>query len=382
MRTKLSFSIKNYALGYNKARCIILSLFVFFSLALYAQDDVGLTGIKTVVIDPGHGGKDPGCLGAHSKEKTVTLAIGLKLGEYIEKTYPDINVIYTRSTDVFIELDERAQIANRNNADLFICVHANAGPKAAFGAETYVLGLHRTEAQRKIAERENSAIQYEERADERYETLSADAIIARQLQLSVFLNHSIEFAAKLQKQFVKIGRSDRGVRQAGFLVLYKTTMPSVLIETGFLSNAAEENFLVDSASQVKMANAMFKAFNEYKIYYEAADQSTKTNTSIPVDYGDKENKVKKNDIVFRVQIETSTRKIPLDDAIFKGMPIYRYQNNGLYKYTVGLYRNVDLANELKRKMRTDGYEHAFVVAFQNGNRINLDKAIELSQKDN
>ncbi len=378
MRTKLSFSIKNNALDNNKTRCIILSLFFFFSSSLYAQDDVGLTGIKTVVIDPGHGGKDPGCHGAHSNEKTVALAIGLKLGEYIEQTYPDIEVIYTRKTDVFIELDERAQIANRNNADLFICVHANAGPKTVFGAETYVLGLHKTEAQRKIAERENSAIQYEEGADERYETLSADAIIARQLQLSVFLNHSIEFAAKLQKQFVKIGRSDRGVRQAGFLVLYKTTMPSVLVETGFLSNAAEENFLADSASQVKMAKSMFTAFNEYKTYYESADQSTKTNTSTPVDYGDKEDKVKKNDIVFRIQIETSTRAIPLDDPIFKGMPIWRYQNNGLYKYTVGLYRNVESANELKRKMRAEGYEHAFVVAFQNGRRINLDKAIELT----
>ena len=378
MATKLSFSNKNNAWDNNKASCIILSVIFIFSLGLYAQADVGLGGIKTVVIDPGHGGKDPGCHGAHSNEKTVTLAIGLKLGEYIEKTYPEIEVIYTRKTDVFIELDERAQIANRKKADLFICIHANAGPAKAFGAETYVLGLHRTEAQRKIAERENSVIEFEDGV-ENYEKLSADAIIARQLQLSVFLNHSIEFATRLQNQFVEIGRSDRGVRQAGFLVLYKTTMPSVLIETGFLTNPSEENFLADSASQEKMAGAMFSAFKEYKAYYEAADQSTKSNTSAPVDYGDKEENVKPEDIIFRVQIETSTNPIPTDDDIFKGMPVWRYESNGLYKYTVGVFRNVDKANGLKKKMRTEGYEHAFVVAFQNGARINLDKAVELSK---
>lgn len=377
MATKLSFSNKNNAWGNNKASCIILSVVFIFSFGLYAQVNVGAGGIKTVVIDPGHGGKDPGCHGAHSNEKTVTLAIGLMLGDYIKKAYPEIEVIYTRDTDVFIELDERAQIANRNQADLFICIHANAGPAKAFGAETYVLGLHRTEAQRKIAERENSVIEFEVGVDS-YEKLSADAIIARQLQLSVFLNHSIEFASQLQNQFVKIGRSDRGVRQAGFLVLYKTTMPSVLIETGFLTNPSEENFLADSSSQKKMAGAMFTAFKEYKTYYEAADQSTKANTSAPIDYGDKEENVASNDIIFRVQIETSTNPLPTDDEIFKGMPVWRYQSNGLYKYTVGVYRKVDQANDLKKKMRSEGYEHAFVVAFQNGARINLDKAVELS----
>ena len=204
-----------------------------------------MRGIKTVVIDPGNGGQDPGCHGNHSNEKQVTLAIGLKVGSFIEKAYPDIKVIYTRKTDVFIELDERAAIANRNNADLFICIHANAGPATAFGAETYVLGLHKTEAQGKIAERENASIEFEANSENRYEKLSADAIIARQLQLSVFLNHSIEFATQVQNNFVALGRTDRGVRQAGFLVLYKTTMPSVLIETGFLTNPEEENFLAD-----------------------------------------------------------------------------------------------------------------------------------------
>ena len=216
--------------AYNKSNLIILCLLTFFINSAHAQLDDALHGIKKVVIDPGHGGQDPGCHGSHSKEKEVTLAIGLKLGAFIEKNYPDVEVIYTRKTDVFIELDERAKIANTNKADLFICIHANAGPSTAVGAETYVLGLHKTEAQRAIAERENSAIEFEKDSDIKYEKLSADAIIARQLQLSVFLNHSIEFAARVQNEFTKLGRASRGVRQAVFLVLYKTTMPSVLID--------------------------------------------------------------------------------------------------------------------------------------------------------
>ena len=139
--------------GINIRTVILLQTCLFFSAHLFSQGDDFVKGIKTVVIDPGHGGKDPGCHGHKSNEKTVTLAIGLKLGEFIEKKYPDINVVYTRKTDVFVELDERAQIANKANADLFICVHANAGPEKAYGAETYVLGLHSKEAQRKISER-------------------------------------------------------------------------------------------------------------------------------------------------------------------------------------------------------------------------------------
>ena len=171
----------------------------------------------------------------------------------IEDRYPEIEVLYTRKTDVFVELAERAKIANRNDADLFICIHANAASPQAYGTETYVLGLHRTDAQQRVAERENSTIHLEDDKGEKYKDfdLSPDAIIARQLQLSVFLDQSINFASKLQKEFKAIGRYNRGVKQAGFLVLYKTTMPSVLIETGFLTNPTEEKFLSDSTTQRK-----------------------------------------------------------------------------------------------------------------------------------
>jgi N-acetylmuramoyl-L-alanine amidase len=370
--------------AYNISKTFILCVITFFSIHAEAQLGDAMRGIKTVVIDPGHGGQDPGCHGNHSNEKQVTLAIGLKVGSFIEKAYPDIKVIYTRKTDVFIELDERAAIANRNNADLFICIHANAGPATAFGAETYVLGLHKTEAQGKIAERENASIEFEANSENRYEKLSADAIIARQLQLSVFLNHSIEFATQVQNNFVALGRTDRGVRQAGFLVLYKTTMPSVLIETGFLTNPEEENFLADSASQTKMAGSIFKAFETYKRYYESADQSTQFNQSEPIDYGIIEEEVAQTDsltsqVIYRVQIVTTAEPVSPTDDRFMGMTVWKYESNDLYKYTVGMFTSIEPAKKLKTEMREKGFESAFVVAFLNGERISIEKAIKMTE---
>jgi N-acetylmuramoyl-L-alanine amidase len=368
--------------GINISRTILLYCVIIFSGQIFAQDAGLVKGIKTVVIDAGHGGKDPGCHGASSNEKTVTLAIALHLGEFIKDKYPEINVVYTRDSDVFVELDERAKIANDAKADLFICVHANAGPSKAYGAETYVLGLHRTEAQRKIAERENSAIEFEEGGGAKYEKLSADAIIARQLQLSVFLDHSINFATKIQDELVSLGRSNRGVRQAGFLVLYKTTMPSVLIETGFLTNPAEEKFLADPASQKNMATSLFKAFENYKAEYEGADLSVNStiNGVDKAKFGLDEKTITKDDIVYRVQIETSATPLDLSNSRFQNMPVWTYESGGLYKYTVGLFKKNVPANDLKKEMRKKGFEHAFVVSFQGDIRIKLAEAIKITEK--
>lgn len=368
--------------GINIRTTILLQCCLIFSTGLFSQSNDLVKGIKTVVIDAGHGGKDPGCHGSKSNEKTVTLAIALKLGEFISKKYPDIKVIFTRKTDVFVELDERAQIANKANADLFICVHANAGPAKAYGTETYVLGLHRTEAQRKIAERENSAIEFEKDGGANYEKLSADAIIARQLQLSVFLDHSINFAAKIQDEFVKLGRSNRGVRQAGFLVLYKTTMPSVLIETGFLTNPDEEDFLANTENQVKMASSLFSAFDQYKSEYEGADMSVNStvNGLDTALFGMDEGTIKKEDIIYRVQIETSSAKIDLNEQRFQNMPIWMYEAGGLFKYTTGVFKGLDPANNLKQEMRKKGFDHAFVVAFKDSERLTLSDAIKITEK--
>lgn len=366
--------------------CAMFGVLFLSSTVLGQEDELDLSAVKTIVIDAGHGGKDPGCHGAYSNEKHVCLDMALMLGQFINEKYPDIDVVYTRKTDVFVELDERASIANRNNADLFICIHANAASASAYGTETYVLGLHRTEAQERVAERENATIHYEENAEEKYKDfdLSPDAIIARQLQLSVYLDQSINFAEKLQTEFKTIGRHDRGVKQAGFLVLYKTTMPSVLIETGFLTNPTEEKFLSDSLTQQKMATAMFDAFKKYKNELEGIEEQVIDETpkeKDPVKNKTVEAVEKKDDIVFRVQIETSSNKVSLTDSKFRGENVYEYYQGGLYKYTVGKHINdFNAANNLKKEMREKGFEYAFVVAFLNGERINLQKAIKLAEK--
>jgi N-acetylmuramoyl-L-alanine amidase len=374
---------------YNRYTVILLFAVFTFSIRLNAQlSNSDRSILKTVVIDAGHGGKDPGCHGGYANEKTVCLNIALKLGEMIKKKYPNIKVVYTRDRDIFIELNERANIANRAKADLFICIHANAASPAAYGSETYVLGLHRTESQQKVAERENATIFMEDDKGAKYKDfdLSPDAIIARQIQLSVFLNQSISFADKLQKEFKRLGRYDRGVKQAGFLVLYKTTMPSVLIETGFLTNPNEEKFLGDMEGQLKMASAMFTAFEQYKNELEGV--SSKTTNSIPVETNDpfkQEQSTDTNDqlnkVVFKVQIETSETQLPPTASKFKGLTVFEYRQDNLYKYTVGSFEeDFKAANAYKNELRSTGFAHAFVVAFQNGERINLEKAIKLAQK--
>lgn len=230
----------------------------------------GSVGVKTVVIDPGHGGHDPGCHGVGSKEKNVCLAVGKYFAEAIEQNFPDVKVIMTRSTDVFIPLNERAAIATRNKADLFISIHCNAIVNASktMGTETYVLGLHATEANLSVAKRENESILLEkdyEKNYDGYDPNSPEAHIILSMFQNAFLQQSLSFAAKVQQHSYKVSsRKDRGVKQAGFLVLRHATMPSVLVETGFLTNRTEENFLRTKNGQKSMANALLMAFSDYK----------------------------------------------------------------------------------------------------------------------
>jgi N-acetylmuramoyl-L-alanine amidase len=234
--------------------------------------------IKTVVIDAGHGGHDSGCLGASAKEKHVALDIALRLGKMIESNYPDIKVVYTRKTDVFIPLHERANIANRAHADLFICIHLNSGGKGAYGSETYVMGNHKTEDNLNVAKRENAAILLEDDYQKKYDGFdpnSPEANIIFSLYQSQFMNQSLMLASNIQEEFTDYaGRYNRGVKQAGFLVLYKTAMPAVLIECGFLTHEPEEKFLNNEKGQGTMATAIFRAFKEYKIDMEAGGESS------------------------------------------------------------------------------------------------------------
>jgi N-acetylmuramoyl-L-alanine amidase len=344
--------------------------------------------IKTVVIDAGHGGKDPGCHGSFALEKVVCLAMSLRLGDLIKTKYPDVKVIYTRDKDVFVELYERANIANRADADLFICIHANAGSSSAYGTETYVLGLHRSESQQKVAESENAIITLEDDKGAKYSDfdMSPDAIIGIQLQMSVNLDNSIRFAELLQKAFKKLGRYDRGVKQAGFLVLYKTTMPSVLIETGFLPNPTEEKFIGGAEGQEKMAQSMFSAFEAYKnqmegkVVPEIIDSPAPKVVEELVSESKLEIDTNQNKLVFSIQIATSSQKLSLTSPVFSGLKVKEYQQDNLYKYYVGDFINdLDAAKNRKVELNENGFKNAFVIAFLGGERISIEKAIKLAQ---
>ena len=372
----------------NACRVILLAVIVLFSNTVsWAQS----SKIKTVVIDAGHGGHDPGCHGANNNEKEVCLAMALKLGALIKERYPEIKIIYTRSTDVFVELAERANIANRNNADLFICIHANAGSTTAYGSETYVLGLHRTDAQQKVAERENASIALEDDKGAKYRSydLTPDGIIALQFQLAVFHRQSILFAEMIQKEFKRIGRYDRGVKQAGFLVLYKTTMPSVLIETAFLPNPTEEKLIGSAEGQQKMAQSMFDAFVNYKNATEGktvVGGTTVQNNIEPApvlnNSAQPQETVKEQGLIFKVQIETASKAISTKSSHFKGLEIFEYQDNSLYKYCAGYFpNNLQGAKNYKDELTKMGYSNAFVVAFLDGERISIEKALKLAEKN-
>lgn len=230
--------------------------------------------VDVVVIDAGHGGKDSGTRGKKALEKDIALKIALKVGSYIEQNIPGVKVIYTRKNDTYVALDERANIANRNKADLFICIHANSMPGGrAIGTETYVMGLHKEESNFDVAKRENSVILMDEDYKERYEGFDPDSpesYILFALTQTAYQESSLLFAKKVEDQFrARVGRSSRGVKQAGFLVLWKTTMPSVLIETGFLSHSTEELFLAGAKGQDLIASGIYRAFKEYKSEVES-----------------------------------------------------------------------------------------------------------------
>lgn len=382
-------------------------IFMFFSCFLIqAKAGKDSLGIRTIVIDPGHGGSDPGCIGpSKTHEADVALAISLKLGKMIENKYGNrVKVIYTRTEDKFVDLAERARIANVNDADLFICVHANSGPSHAKGSETYVLGLHKTDAQAKVMQRENDVVLLEDDHETKYEKLDPndpDLEIILDFKMQLYLDQSIEFANFIQKNIVNTeGYSDRGVKQAGFLVLHQVNMPSVLVETGFLTNPDEEKILTNDKYQEKMATAIFDAFVDYKSLVDKRNGITitendekkpdakeevktpeKTNTPETTAVVNnhsanvEKNKVDESKVVFKVQITTSSKEIELKSSNFKGLEnVEMYSDGGMFKYTYGKSNNFDEAMKAQDYARQQGFTSAFVVAFKDGQRIKDIKA--------
>jgi N-acetylmuramoyl-L-alanine amidase len=229
----------------------------------------GKTSLKTVVLDAGHGGKDPGCHGANHNESKIALNIVLALGQKISDEFPDVKVIYTRKKDVYPTLNERSALANRNKADLFMSIHCNSHPSSKFaGTETYTMGLHKSNDNLSVAKRENSVILQEKDYQKTYNGFNPNSPLAHIMMANyqnAFMMNSIKFAQKVERQFKKqTNRTSYGVKQAGFLVLWETAMPSVLIETGFLTNEAEEKYLASEEGKEEVAQAIFKAFKQYK----------------------------------------------------------------------------------------------------------------------
>ena len=402
----------------------LMCMFVMTSLAANKR--------FTLVIDPGHGGHDAGALGAISKEKNINLAVALRFGKYVEQNLPEVRVIYTRKTDVFIPLNERANIANRANADLFISVHTNALPagKVARGFETYTLGMHRAKDNLDVAMRENSVISMEKDYQQRYQGFdprSSESYIIFEFIQGKNMERSVELARMIQRSVCDgANRPDKGVHQAGFLVLRETSMPGCLIELGFITTPDEERLLNDDSRVDDIARGIYEAFAKYKNKYDKSvsvpyrakdsedvnlpkivpDQEPAPKTRVvtrgkqskreeatpeqpkrEVKKLETKKDVKKAEVadapVFKLQIFVGSRNLRKGDAHFKGETDYdSFQEGNLVKYTLGASTNYNEIYRL-RKEKLDKFPEAFIIAFKNGQKYDVNQAIrEFKQNRN
>jgi N-acetylmuramoyl-L-alanine amidase len=411
--------------------CIVLTgLFIFVPLT--AQE-----ARFTVVIDAGHGGHDPGALGSFSREKDINLAIVLDLGALIEQNFKDVKVIYTRKTDKYLTLQERADVVNDHHADLFVCIHTNSSlSPAAFGTETFTLGLAKSKANLDVAMRENSVILLEEDYRSKYKGFdpkSVDSYIMFEFMQDKYIDKSVEFSSAIQKQFVNYcGRSDHGVRQAGFWVLHRSACPSVLVEVGFISNPAEERFLITDQGQKQMATAVYNAFVDYKRVHdkksgrqtplvskieqpvqatEELHEATQPEKSIadtpkpverevvkrpkkveilkPVDTLKSTEitrvpsveSVQNKDLVpvFKVQLFASRVELAKDAADFKGVDgVEFFTENRYYKYTLGSETEYEKIEKI-RKSILKKFPDAFIIAFQGERKLTAREVLKLTK---
>jgi N-acetylmuramoyl-L-alanine amidase len=363
---------------------ILLSLFILPAVLLPAVPASKTNGKWVIVIDPGHGGKDPGAPGAISKEKNINLSIALKTAKYIRENNKDATVVLTRDDDSTLDLLERPKIANRNNADLFISIHTNSTPvsKNVMGAETYIMGLASNQENLEVAMKENEVILLEEDHSTKYQGFdpkSPESYIIFTLTQDVYQKQSTELASKIQTQFTeKVNRKDRGVKQAGFWVLFNTAMPSVLIETGFISNPSEEKYLNSEQGQDYIASAIYRACREYMD--ETDDRSGISTAPVKETVSDITPVDTNKTLVFRVQVATSASRKEVNPENFRGLnDIIEINTEDRFRYAVGSF--TDYADAVKYRKKIESlFPDAFVIAVKENKILPLQQALEQKRK--
>lgn len=360
----------------------------------------------TVVLDAGHGGHDPGAIGRRGKEKNINLSVALKLGRLIEDNCPDTKVVYTRKKDVFLPLHKRAEIANNAKANLFISIHTNAiaaRNSHIRGTETYTLGLHKTQENLEVAKKENAVILIEDDYKQRYAGFnpnSSESYIIFEFMQDKNMAQSVDFATLIQRHFKRCNRVDKGVHQAGFLVLRETSMPSVLIELGYISNPSEEIYLLSDNGSSNLANAIYNAFLNYKskngygninisenivdetniVINETNDNRIEDIENVECNNNDNNESLitatQNESPVFKIQIMTSDKKLSSRSKQFKGLfPVDCYKEKGLYKYTYAEDTNYNNVLRIKRTKVDRKFKDAFIIAFKNGEKMDINQAI-------
>ena len=393
---------------YSVISLLLVILLLGGSKSLTAQEALGK--IKCICIDAGHGGKDPGAISGRLREKDITLAIALKLGKMVSNTYPDMKVVYTRTKDVAVDLRERGKIANKAKAQLFISIHVNKFAKSSVrGVETYVLGLHKSEASFQVAMKENEAIHYEEDYSVKYDGFDpkkAESYIMFNFLKNSHLKTSMEFAAPFQKELVARTRMpDREVRQAGFIVLMDVGMPAVLIETGFISNPNDQKILTSESGQTNIARSIFTAFQGYKnnveknsvvltagqedkkdvVRTETPKTSPKQETSKTVEKKvetsttTKAEAVDKNDLFFAIQVASSKTQVKDFRYLKLKYKVEELKGVDRFRYYVGKTSSYEKALDVQKDVRKT-VKDCFVIAIYKGKQITVAEAKKLEQK--
>lgn len=401
----------------------VLFCVLLVSLSGHAQHDGGTKKFSKLVIDAGHGGDKPGAVGSRCKEKDITLAVSLKLGRMITENLKDVEVRYTRVIDKDVELYKRSQIANKIGADLFISIHCNSSAnKNPNGSETFALGLTKAAQNLEVAKKENKDILSEANYEENYDGFDPNAPendILFALYQNAYMESSLWFADRVQRQLTaNTPISDRGVKQANFVVLLKSAMPSVLIEIGFISNQQEEAYLMSELGQYEIAASIFRAICEYKMHRDNVKMVVPSvNSLIPKNILDKQKQLEENqklaqikeeerlkaefaakkaaeekanaqqqersgsEIIYRVQFASMKSKLSTSDSRFAGLEdVWLYEFDGYWKYCAGLFATQKEASNYVQKVRSLGHKDAFVVVFHNGKRISFEQARALEKK--